>query len=91
MLFRSIQSSFLVDAIAKKHDLFAKKEDLDAKFAEYAKQTNIEESRIREFYGRPDQSSRLTYQITEEKVIGFLNKSVKVKEVPAGSLKEENN
>lgn len=86
-----IQSSFLVDAIAKKHDLFCKKEDLDAKFAEYAQQTHIEESRIREFYGRPEQSSRLTYMITEEKVIAFLNKSVKVKEVPAGSLKEEAN
>ncbi|WP_374076216.1 hypothetical protein [Bdellovibrio bacteriovorus] len=69
----------------------AKKEDLDAKFAEYAQQTNIEESRIREFYGRPEQASRLTYMITEEKVIAFLNKSVKIKEVPAGSLKEEQN
>lgn len=86
-----IQSSFLVDAIAKKHDLFCKKEDIDAKFAEYAQQTGIEESRIREFYGRPEQSSRLTYMITEEKVIGFLNKSVKIKEVPADSLKEEGN
>lgn len=86
-----IQSSFLVDTIAKKHDLFCKKEDLDAKFAEYAQQTNIEESRIREFYGRPEQASRLTYMITEEKVIAFLNKSVKIKEVPAGSLKDEAN
>ena len=84
-----IQSSFLVDAIAKKHDLFAKKEDLDAKFAEYAQQTGIEESRIKEFYGRPDQASRLTYQITEEKVINFLNQSVKVKEVAASALKDE--
>nr|BFD61163.1 trigger factor [Bdellovibrio sp. CKG001]BFD64627.1 trigger factor [Bdellovibrio sp. HM001]BFD68834.1 trigger factor [Bdellovibrio sp. HAGR004] len=85
-----IQSSFLVDAIAKKHDLFCKKEDLEAKFAEYAQQTGIEVSRIKEFYGRPEQASRLTYMLTEEKVIAFLNKSVKVKEVPAGSLKEEN-
>lgn len=86
-----IQSSFLVDAIAKKHDLFCKKEDLDAKFAEYTAQTGIEESRIREFYGRPEQSSRLTYMITEEKVIAFLNKTVKIKEVPAGTFKDENN
>ncbi len=84
-----IQSSFLVDAIAKKHDLFAKKEDLDAKFKEFAQQTGIEESRIKEFYGRSEQSSRLTYQITEEKVLNLLNSTVKVKEVPAGSLKDE--
>ena len=76
-----IQSSFLVDAIAKKHDLFTKKEDLDAKFAEYAQQTGIELSRIKEFYGRPDQSSRLSYQITEEKVIHFLTSSAKIKEL----------
>lgn len=86
-----IQSSFLVDAIAKKHDLFAKKEDLDAKFAEYAQQTGLEEARIREFYGKAEQASRLTYMITEEKVIAFLNKSVKVKEVPAGTFKDEAN
>lgn len=86
-----IQSSFLVDAIAKKHDLFAKKEDLDAKFKEYADQMKIEESRIREFYGRPEQASRLTYMITEEKVINFLNKTVKVKEVPASALADEAN
>lgn len=86
-----IQSSFLVDAIAKKHDLFAKKEDLDTKFKEYSAQTGIDEARIREFYGKSEQASRLTYQITEEKVIGFLNQSVKVKEVPAGTFKDEQN
>lgn len=86
-----IQSSFLIDAIAKKHDLFAKEEDLDVKYKEYAAQTHIEEARIREFYSRPEQTSRLSYMITEEKVIAFLNKSVKVKEVSADQLKDEQN
>ncbi len=86
-----IQSSFLIDAIAKKHDLNTKKEDVDAKFAEYALQTGIEVSRIKEFYGRPEQASRMSYQITEEKVVNLLNQSVKIKEVPAGTFKEENN
>ncbi len=85
-----IQSSFLIDAIAKKHDLFCKKEDLEVKLKEYSVQTGIEETRLREFYNSPEQVSRLTYTITEEKVIGFLNKSVKIKEVPAGTFKEEN-
>lgn len=84
-----IQSSFLIDTIARKENLLCKKEDLDQKFAEYAQQTGIEETRIREFYSRPEQMSRLTYQITEEKVIAHLMKSVKVKEVPASSLKDE--
>ncbi len=86
-----IQSSFLIDAIAKKHDLICKKEDVDAKFKEYTEQTGIDEARIREFYGRPEQLSRLTYMITEEKVIAHLNSSVKVKEVSKEDLKEEMN
>lgn len=84
-----IQSSFLVDEIAKKQDLICKKEDVDAKFDEYSQQTGIEVARIREFYAKPEQMSRLTYMITEEKVISFLMKSVKVKEVKAEDLKEE--
>lgn len=76
-----IQSSFLIDTIAQKHELICKKEDLDAKFDEYAQQTGIELSRIKEFYSKPDQMSRLTYMITEEKVIKFLTASAKIKEV----------
>lgn len=83
-----IQSSFLVDTIARENDLVCKKEDLDKKFAEYAQQTGIEESRIREFYARPEQTNRLTYMITEEKVIEHLNKTVKIKEVPKSQLKD---
>ncbi|HRO66156.1 MAG TPA: trigger factor [Pseudobdellovibrionaceae bacterium] len=85
-----IQSSFLVDTLARENDLVCKKEDLDKKFAEYAQQTGIEESRIREFYARPEQTSRLTYMITEEKVVDFLTKSVKIKEVPKSALKDQN-
>jgi trigger factor len=86
-----IQSSFLIDAIARKQDLHCKSEDLDVKYKEYAGQTGIEEARIREFYAKPEQTSRLSYMVTEEKVIDFLNKSVKVKEVSADKLKDEQN
>lgn len=86
-----IQSSFLIDEIAKQQDLICKKEDIDTKFEEYAKQTGIEVARIREFYAKPEQMSRLTYMITEEKVIAHLMKSVKVKEVKAEEIKEEMN
>lgn len=83
-----IQSSFLIDAIARKNDLNWTQEDLDKKFAEYAVQTGIDETRIREFYGRPEQTNRLTYTITEDKVVEFLKKSAKVTEVAADKLKE---
>lgn len=86
-----IQSSFLVDAIGKKHDLICKQEDVDKKFQEYAAQTGIDETRIREFYSKEDTLSRLTYQITEEKVIAKLMETTTVKEVSKEQLKEEEN
>lgn len=86
-----IQSSFLVDAIGKKFDLLCKQEDVDKKFQEYAAQTGIDETRIREFYSKEDTLSRLTYQITEEKVIAKLMETTKVKEVSKEQLKEEEN
>lgn len=81
-----IQSSFLIDTIAKEHDLFAKEEDIEAKLKEYAQQSGIEEARIHEFYSRPEQRSRLSYMITEEKVITFLTSSAKIKEVDKKDL-----
>jgi trigger factor len=84
-----IQSGFLIDAIAKKHDLRWTEADLEAKFEQYAKQTGIELSRIKEFYSRPDQMNRVTYSITEEKVMEFLLKTAKVKEVSKDKLKEK--
>ncbi len=84
-----IQSGFLIDAIAGKHDLKWTEADLDKKFDEYAKQTGIEKTRIQEFYSRPEQMNRVTYAITEEKVIDFLLKSAKVKEVSKDKLKEK--
>lgn len=84
-----IQASFLIDAIAKKYNLTCTREDLDQKFKEYATQTGIEEARIREFYQKPEQISRLTYMITEDKVIQFLQKTIKIKEVDGSTLKDE--
>ena len=86
-----IQSSFLIDAIGQKHDLICKRDDLDKKFAEFAGQTGIEETRIREFYSKEDTLSRLTYQITEENVIKKIMETVKIKEVSAKDLKNEEN
>ncbi|MES3039491.1 MAG: trigger factor [Bdellovibrionota bacterium] len=85
-----IQSSFLVTALAEKLDLLCKDEDLEKKFAEYAQQTGIEPQRIKEFYSKPEQTSRLTYIITEEKVVKFLTDKAKIQEVPASALPEEN-
>lgn len=84
-----IQSSFLIDAVARKHNLACTQEDVDQKLDQYAAQTGIEIQKIKDFYGKPEQLSRLTYTITEEKVLSFLMNSAKVKEVDAASLKEK--
>lgn len=86
-----IQSSFLIDRLAQDQDLICKKEDLDAKFEEYSKQTGIEIPRIKEWYSKPEQMSRLTYMITEEKVVKLLTDKAKVKEVDAKDIKDEKN
>ncbi len=86
-----IQSSFLIDKLAVDQNLICSQEDLNIKFTEYAKQTGIEEPRIREWYSKPEQMSRLTYMITEEKVIKMITDKAKIKEVDAKELKEEQN
>lgn len=86
-----IQSSFLIDKLAQENDLVCKKEDIDQRFDEYAKQTGIELSRIKEWYSKPEQMSRLTYMITEEKVIKLLTDKAKIKEIDAKDIKEEKN
>lgn len=86
-----IQSSFLIDKLAVDNNMICTEEDITKKFAEYAKQTGIEEARIKEWYSKPEQMSRLTYMITEEKVIKLLAEKAKIKEVDAKELKEEQN
>jgi len=86
-----IKAGFLVDAIAQKHDLRWTKADVDAKIETYAKQVNMEVDKVREFYTAPEQAQRLTYMITEEKVIEFLTKAAKVKEVEKSKIKESAN
>ena len=86
-----IQSSFLIDKLAVDHNMICNEADLNTKFVEYAKQTGIEEPRIREWYSKPEQMSRLTYMITEEKVIKMITEKAKIKDVDAKDLKEEQN
>ena len=83
-----IQSGFLIDAIAKKHEMRWSQEELEQKFEEYSKETGIDIARIKEFYSKPEQLQRLTYMITEEKVLDFLTKSAKIKEVEKDKLKD---
>jgi trigger factor len=84
-----IQSSFLIDAIARKHNLAATLEEVNKKLADYAAQSGIELQKVKEFYEKPEQLNRLTYSLTEEKVIDLLMSTAKVKEVEASKLKDK--
>jgi trigger factor len=81
-----IQSSFIINAIANKHDLNWTKEDLDTKFKEYSAEVGIELARIKKFYNRPEQMQRLTHQITEDKVMNFLISKANIKNISKSSV-----
>lgn len=84
-----IQSSFLSDSLARAHNLYATEADFTQKLQEYANETGLEHSRIKEFYADKDRRSKLMYQITEEKVVNFLTDKVKVQEVDKKELTDE--
>lgn len=86
-----IRSSFLLDKIAEDNKLKATDADLEAKFDEYAKQTGIELARVKEFYADEDRSSRLRYQLTEERVVDWLISKAVVKEVAKADLEKAGN
>ena len=85
-----IQSSFLIDKLADENGLRAKPSDVDTKLKEYASSSGIDMARLNEFYGDKDRKARLSYQITEEKVLEFLISKAKIEEVSKQELEKEN-
>lgn len=84
-----VKSSYLLDAIATKLGLAATPSEVDAKIEEYGKQTGIDMARIREFYNKPERRSRLSAQVTEEKVVNHLIDKANVTEVAKDKLPKE--
>jgi trigger factor len=83
-----IQSSFLINAIATKESLRAGEADIEAKMQEYAASAGIEIARLKGFYEKEENRTRLQFKITEDKVVAFLTEKAKVKEVPASEIKD---
>jgi trigger factor len=84
-----IQSSFLIDAIAQANSLSSNDNDVEQKLSEYAAEAGLELDRLKQFYKDPKHLDRLSYQLTEEKVINFLLERSKILEVPADQLESE--
>jgi trigger factor len=85
-----IRSSLLIGEIAKKENLQSTDAEYDVKIDAYAKQSGIELEKIKAFYSKPENRSRLRFQMTEEKVMDFLIGKAKIKEVPKDKLKKLN-
>jgi len=84
-----IKSSLLLNAIAQKENLAPTDADLEQKYESYAKQSGIELEKIKAFYSKPENRSRLKFQLLEERVVDFLIDKAKVKEVPKDKLPKE--
>lgn len=83
-----VRSGLLIQKIAKDQKLEASQEDVTAKMQEFADQTGLELSRVREFY-KGQQHANLEFQITEDKVFNYLAEKAEVKEVPADQLADK--
>lgn len=81
-----IRSSMLVNTVAREENLAASDEDFSQRLESYAKQSGIEIEKIKAFYSKPDNRSRLKFQMTEEKVVELLIKEAKVKELAKEKL-----
>lgn len=84
-----IKSSLLLNNIAQKENLAPTDADLDTRYEEYAKQSGIELEKIKAFYSKPENRSRLKFQMMEERVVDYLINNAKVKEVPKDKLPKE--
>ena len=78
-----VRSALLIQKIAKENDLNATAQDLEAKLQEFATQTGLDLSKVKEFYKEEQQSANLEFQITEDKVFKFLLEKAQVSEVEA--------
>lgn len=84
-----VQSALLIDTLADEQKLHTTHADMDARLDLYAKQTGLDRKRIEEFYGDSERRSRLSYQITEEKVVKHILDKAKIEEVKKEDLPKE--
>ena len=82
-----IQSSFLIDELAKQNNLFVTKEELDQ-----AIHANAGQMQGKKLDAETDTNMRrqMAYKLTEDKVVEFLLSTAKLKEVDASEFVSEN-
>ncbi len=76
-----LSSNFLIHAVANKHNIKITDEDVEARLASLSKSYNLTKEKIEEVYLQSKNMQQLGYSVLEEKVIDFLSRSAKVKEM----------
>lgn len=84
-----VRSALLIQKIAKDNKLEATVKDVEAKLQEFADQTGLDLSKVKEFYRQGQQSANLEFQVTEDKVYKYLLEKAKVTEVEKDKLPKE--
>lgn len=84
-----VRSALLIQKIAKENNLHATVKEVEAKLQEFADQTGLDLSKVKEFYRQGQQSANLEFQVTEDKVYKFLLEKAKVTEVDKDKLPKE--
>lgn len=75
-----VRASLLLEAVAKKENITATAQDIDAELATMAKNMGVEESRLREFYhSNPRRRDDLEFRLREDKAIKHVLEKAKIK------------
>lgn len=67
-----IHSSLIMDAIANKENLRPTEDEVKNKISEIAKNSGMEEKKVKEFYSDPNRMDSLAYRIMEDRVIDYI-------------------
>ncbi len=84
-----VSGNLILEAIGRQESIVADETEIDAKLEEIATMSNAPIDMVKKYYAGPEARSGLMAQIAEEKVVGFLLESAKVKEIAPKKPKKE--
>ena len=76
-----VSGNLILEAIGRQENIVADESEIDAKLEEIATMANAPIDMVKKYYASSEARGGLMAQIAEEKVVGFLLESAKVKEV----------
>jgi trigger factor len=76
-----VSGNLILEAIGRQENIVAEESEIDAKLEEIATMANAPIDMVKKYYAGAEARGGLMAQIAEEKVVGFLLESAKVKEV----------